>query len=979
MHFGSDAVNCVRRFRAVIAARAGALVLLLPALLLAVAVLPVFSEDETARFQFNLDSAQDAIRMVERELNRFDGQSGASRDLKEAADTYRDQMWVLRTNADRHTLAPPSLGGIITACAGIEQPSPYDRQLEALRRASDRETEEFKTHTSAFLQTRTALNQLVANKSLQLWLSMLPVDTGATLVQLVDTVFGVVSVQAGFPAGTYVQRHQAELTRRMNARAKATGLTKDSPRIGFVFAAYKELALLAKQNYERSEKLVKALEAQRRTMEERAAAYEKVKAEYLALCGRITSEPGWRPGTPTPPTTNPPAPPPSLNPVPPTTTPPAPGPVEVPHITGWARENAEREIQGAGLAVGSVTTAASSHVPAGSVIDQSPVGGTRVAPGAAIALVVSRGPSQPGQLIVEPASVALEIGETVEFAAKAVYDDGSVQYFTYGSTWTPGPDHKFTATRQGTYTITATFQGLTGQAVVRVGGRDYTPPVLPPDDIDLPEAPPQEYTWYALCRPSDGGVSYGQHVNATTHRILGGPFPGPRSTRSWIDEQCPSWRCTSSGVCSQGQPTGGDGVGDWFVLCNPQSRAVGVSTNRHAPGQRVMAGPFLGEPEARSWTDSSCPSWLCDGNGACVAGTTPGTDGGNWPTGAGTTPGTDGGNWPTGPVGPPGGGDEDGWDTGPPQTINTTQPTLPPQPLPPPPPAQDATPFIEAAKREAAACRYPAALSYANQLAQVSPGHPWLAANHAKLQDLASRQEAAVREMNEGQAKLGRKDFRAAGKAAQRAAQQAPSCMRDLIEGFGEAARQAQRDDMRGGSKQQQAQKDAAAKALPGLIDMLNRAIEAQNPPPRKRDPGNRPPTGGGSGPKTADPCENKATYLNKWNPTPRCDCSGYKWNGYKCVPGAPTDGGPLPTGNQPSTPPPSCASTQYKLIDPPPYSGVSIVCSGSTGGTWLQTAGGMHKVVSIRQGQRNKDTGCFDGSEVVTEGQTYGGTLCGP
>jgi hypothetical protein len=467
--------------------------------------------------------------------------------------------------------------------------------------------------------------------------------------------------------------------------------------------------------------------------------------------------------------------------------------------------------------------------------------------------------------------------------------------------------------------------------------------------------------WFVLCNTQSHGTEVSTSSQVPGRRMMAGPFLGEPEARSWVGSNCPSWRCTSSGACAQSAAPG-DGVGDWYVLCNPQSRAVGVSPNSQAPGQRVMAGPFLGEPEARTWMNTNCPSWLCDNNGACVAG---------------TTPGTGVGDWTTGPVGPPGG--EDAWDAGPPQTINTPQATLPPQPLPPPPPTQNATPFIEAAKREAAACRYPAALSYANQLAQVSPGHPWLAANHAKLQDLASRQEAAVEEINEGHAKFARKDYYGAGKAAERAAQQAPSCMRDLIEGFGSTVRQTFTDDWNRRREEQQRAQAEAAKALPGLIDMLNKAIEAQNPPPRKRDPGSRPPTGGGSGQKTADPCENKATYLNKWNPTPRCDCSGYKWNGYKCVPGAPTDGGPLPTGPQGNEPAPACASNLYKLIDPPPYSGTSFVCSGTTGGTWLQTPGGMHKVVSIRQGQRNKDTGCFDGSEVVTEGRTYGGTLCGP
>ena len=102
MHPRGDAVNCGRRPRAV---TAGALVLLLSALLLAVAALPVFPvEDETARFQFNLDSARDAIRVIVGELNRFDGQSGPSRRLQDAAGDLRNQMAILRANADRHTL-----------------------------------------------------------------------------------------------------------------------------------------------------------------------------------------------------------------------------------------------------------------------------------------------------------------------------------------------------------------------------------------------------------------------------------------------------------------------------------------------------------------------------------------------------------------------------------------------------------------------------------------------------------------------------------------------------------------------------------------------------------------------------------------------------------------------------------------------------------------------------------------------------------
>ena len=68
------------------------------------------------------------------------------------------------------------------------------------------------------------------------------------------------------------------------------------------------------------------------------------------------------------------------------------GLVTVPTVVGLTQAGATSAITGAGLVVGTVTTAASATVAAGLVISQSPVGGTQVAPGTAVALVVSTGP-----------------------------------------------------------------------------------------------------------------------------------------------------------------------------------------------------------------------------------------------------------------------------------------------------------------------------------------------------------------------------------------------------------------------------------------------------------------------------------------------------------------------------------------------------------------------------------------------------------
>jgi beta-lactam-binding protein with PASTA domain len=66
-------------------------------------------------------------------------------------------------------------------------------------------------------------------------------------------------------------------------------------------------------------------------------------------------------------------------------------PVKVPNVVGQTQAAATTAIRGARLTVGSVTEQASSTIPAGSVISQSPAAKTRVAAATAVDLVVSSG------------------------------------------------------------------------------------------------------------------------------------------------------------------------------------------------------------------------------------------------------------------------------------------------------------------------------------------------------------------------------------------------------------------------------------------------------------------------------------------------------------------------------------------------------------------------------------------------------------
>jgi uncharacterized repeat protein (TIGR03806 family) len=76
--------------------------------------------------------------------------------------------------------------------------------------------------------------------------------------------------------------------------------------------------------------------------------------------------------------------------------------VSVPNVVGQTQAAASNLITTAGLRVGTVTTAASTTVPSGSVISQTPVAGASVASNSAVNLVVSSGPNPPFGINTRP-------------------------------------------------------------------------------------------------------------------------------------------------------------------------------------------------------------------------------------------------------------------------------------------------------------------------------------------------------------------------------------------------------------------------------------------------------------------------------------------------------------------------------------------------------------------------------------------------
>ena len=92
----------------------------------------------------------------------------------------------------------------------------------------------------------------------------------------------------------------------------------------------------------------------------------------------------------------------------------------------------------------------------------------------------------------------------------------------------------------------------------------------------------------------------------------------------------------------------------------------------------------------------------------------------------------------------------------------------------------------------------------------------------------------------------------------------------------------------------------------------------------------------------------------------------------------------PSPT-NTPVPPPPeppACPGPQAQAVadlwNPPPYGGKGgLVCRDGSGDLWINVANLVHPVLEIRTGEKDPNSQCWWGTEVVTPHHTYGGTLC--
>lgn len=317
----------------------------------------------------------------------------------------------------------------------------------------------------------------------------------------------------------------------------------------------------------------------------------------------------------------------------------APTAVKVPNVLRMPRPSAEQYIREAGLRVGTVTSRYDEDIPKDEVADQtpSPLTGKKVLVGSVVHLVISLGP-QPKmrRLWVEPSRATRTVGQTASFRALVIWNTGKEDDITSTAVWTPGSLGAFTCRERGLFVIRSDFEGLSALATVTCE-EDWSVPAFEPPmtssanrDARVPPAGQGDYTWYAFCNPKTGEVTYGQQL-PTGQKILAGPFPGPRTVYDWIAKNCSTWRCDANAACALTPAMGGE----WKVLCGKNDLRVVLGKSYDLTKYMLIKDGFLGEPDARAWTQRAYPASMClpDGRPAPVSprnsGVTP-RRGGRW-------------------------------------------------------------------------------------------------------------------------------------------------------------------------------------------------------------------------------------------------------------------------------------------------------------------------------------------------------------
>ena len=134
-------------------------------------------------------------------------------------------------------------------------------------------------------------------------------------------------------------------------------------------------------------------------------------------------------------------------------------------------------------------------------------------------------------------------------------------------------------------------------------------------------APARGGEWKVLCGKQDGSITIGKTHDAVRYILVQEGFLGEPDARAWASRAYPSWQCAADGSPRSSGPTGKPGMGgSWAVVCSKRHGGVSLTRQPDSIESFILGQGFMGEPDARLWTDRNCPSWRCNSEGRCLAG-----------------------------------------------------------------------------------------------------------------------------------------------------------------------------------------------------------------------------------------------------------------------------------------------------------------------------------------------------------------------
>lgn len=129
--------------------------------------------------------------------------------------------------------------------------------------------------------------------------------------------------------------------------------------------------------------------------------------------------------------------------------------------------------------------------------------------------------------------------------------------------------------------------------------------------------------WKVLCGKGDLRVTLGKAYDPSRQMLLREGFLGEPDARLWAGQTYPNWICLPDGrppqSVSSSAPLPRRG-GRWAVVCDKNHGGISLTQYPDVTRHWIMSEGFLGEPDARLWTEKNCPSWRCNASGQCLKG-----------------------------------------------------------------------------------------------------------------------------------------------------------------------------------------------------------------------------------------------------------------------------------------------------------------------------------------------------------------------